>query len=200
MWWARHSQRRAEPAPHAEARKPRITGPHDSGDPPAGWPPSQPLLCNACHPHGQPAPLPSRGSQDAASGRNTDGKEATCPWPLGGRAPTFPHTGARPTEARVLDPHGTPPPSPGGAAPTREPGHGRPRGSKDRAPDDVSSSTRAKACRRPLTQACRKHAPLPAQRPADLEPPTCLASAAVTEARALPEAAGPAVQQQRVGG
>lgn len=88
-------------------------------------------------------------------------------------------------------PNGTPPPSPGGVAPTREPGYRQPRGSKDGAPDDVSSSTQAKARGRPLTQAWRKHAPLPAQRPADLEPSTCLASAAAAETQLRRKQLGP---------
>lgn len=114
MWWARHSQRRAEPAPHAEARKPHVTYPHDSRDPPSGLAALTASALQRLPPPWPTCPSALPGSQDAASGRNTDGKEATCPRPLGGRAPAFPPTGARSLRRPgSQDPHGTPPPSPG---------------------------------------------------------------------------------------
>ena len=96
------------------------------------------------------APVTSRGSQDAASGRNQDGKEATCSRPLGGRAPTAgsPHSHTL-THAPHRGPgHRTPTgplrPVLGAQHPDQEPGHGWPVGSRKGAPDDVSSSARAR--------------------------------------------------------
>ena len=154
MWWARHSQRRAEPAPHAEARKPHVTYPHDSRDPPSGLgcPHS---LCSAT-PATPMANLPlcppgiSGRSQWEKHGRE-GGHLPTAPGGQGTRVPT--HGRTLPAEARVTGPPRDSSTQSWGAAPTREPAHGRPRGGKDGAPDDVSSSTRAKTRGQLLTQA-----------------------------------------------
>ena len=198
MWWAHHSQRRAEPAPTPRPGSPTSPIPTIAGTPPAGWLPSQPL--QRLPPPWPTCPSALPGSQDAASERNTDRKEATCPRPLGGRAPAFPPTGARSLRRPgSQDPHRTPPPSPGV----------RPRpGSQDTGGPGAARTERLTTCPAP-------HGPRPmagrSRRPGGSMPhflpsnrPTWSRLRAwpqrLRQRPAPPEAAGPAVRQQWVRG